>query len=542
MCNKNKLIVKIEGIDYKMEARVLLRLFFNEESFCILNIEDEAEDKHKVEDEVGVGAGADVQDGLENISLLHVKVLRKDSEWLYSAYYYEDAKNQHLIDVQIPLHFSKRTVTDDELNKPGGIILKSQKILLGTCIVDVLSKVTGKKLPYGALTGIRPVKLAIHCIDDGMDKERTINFLIETTSMSEEKARLLYDVALLEKPYINADSMSVYHTQYQSFNPNVHLYIGIPFCVSRCLYCSFTSYPISRYESLVPDFISALKKELVHTYNFIKNKGLRIKSIYIGGGTPTALDNYSFQTILSTVNELFNSNGIEFTVEAGRPDTITSDKLQSMKGAGVTRISINPQTMNSSTLKTIGRNHSPQQIIEKYYLARKLGFNNINMDIIAGLPGENIAMFDYTLKEIEKMSPDSLTVHTMALKRASLLHDEIKSYEMSSDEVVEKMIKAARISANNMEMRPYYLYRQKNILANLENTGYSKPGYECLYNIHTMEECESIIAMGPGSISKFVWPDGKKIERTCNVKEAAQYIERIDEMLKRKDDKINAIW
>ena len=194
--------------------------------------------------------------------------------------------------------------------------------------------------------------------------------------------------------------------------------------------------------------------------------------------------------------------------------------------------------MNASTLKAIGRNHTPEEIVEKFYMSRGLGFNNINMDIIAGLPDEDEVMFRHTLECVERMAPESLTVHTMAIKRASILHENLGScnnhYNLSSDKIVESMINYARQTARNMGMRPYYLYRQKNILANLENTGYAKVGHECIYNIHTMEEVQSIIAMGPGSISKFVSSDGKKIKRTCNIKEVAQYINRIDEMIKRK--------
>ena len=261
---------------------------------------------------------------------------------------------------------------------------------------------------------------------------------------------------------------------------------------------------------------------------------LKVKSVYIGGGTPTALDNSNLDRVLRLVNEFFDITNIEFSVEAGRPDTITQEKLIAMNTNNVTRISINPQTMNASTLKAIGRNHTPEAIIDKFNMARDLGFNNINMDIIAGLPNEDNEMFKYTLEEIGKMAPDSLTVHTMAIKRASILHENIENYNLTTDKTVEAMIEDARQSAKNMDMRPYYLYRQKNILANLENTGYAKVGYECLYNIHTMEEVQSIIAMGAGSISKFVSSDGKKIERTYNVKEVAQYIDRIDEMIERK--------
>ena len=434
---------------------------------------------------------------------------------------FEMIKNIDSYDIN-PQYSCEKQISADDMKKPGGSLLKSRKIIVGACIVEVLSKVTGKKLPYGSLTGVRPVKLAMQYVEDGLNKTEIIKQLVNTTCMSQKKAALLYDVAVVERPFINVDPKSV------------HLYIGIPFCASRCLYCSFTSYPVGRYGSLIPGFIDALEKEIRYVGRMVEENKLKVKSVYIGGGTPTALDNINLDRVLKLVNGSFDINNVEFSVEAGRPDTITQEKLITMKKKNVTRISINPQTMNASTLKAIGRNHTPEEIVEKFNMARDSGFNNINMDIIAGLPNENEDMFRYTLDQIKKMAPDSLTVHTMAIKRASILHENINSYEITSDKKVEAMIEYARQSAESMDMRPYYLYRQKNILANLENTGYSKLGYECLYNIHTMEEVQTIIAMGAGAISKFVTSDGKKIKRTYNVKEVAQYIERIDEMIERK--------
>ena len=511
MSENKKLWVKITGIDMDLEAWGLIRLFFDEDLFTFIK---------EGFNEESFTPGA----------FLDVNVINGE-EWVCIACYYyhipkfETIKNLEFSDIK-PQYSCTRQVSADDIKKPGGRLLKSKKILAGACIVDVLSRVTGKLLPYGSLTGIRPVKLAMQCIEDGLDKPGAIKQLVKITSMNEEKASLLYDIAVAERPLISIDPKSV------------HLYIGIPFCKTRCLYCSFTSYPVERNISLIPAFLDALEKEIIFVKKIVDENKLKIKSVYIGGGTPTALDDSNLNRVLQLVNESFDINSVEFTVEAGRPDTITYEKLNTMKINNVTRISINPQTMNASTLKAIGRNHTPEEVVEKFKMARDMGFDNINMDIIAGLPNEDENMFRHTLEWIERMAPESFTVHTMAIKRASILHENIEScnhhYNLTPDKTVEAMIKDARQAAVNMGMRPYYLYRQKNILANLENTGYAKAGRECVYNIHTMEEVQSIIAMGPGSISKFVSPDGKKIKRTCNVKEIAQYIGRIDEMIERK--------
>ncbi len=519
MSENKKLWIKITGIDMNLEAWGLIRLFFNDDLFAIIT-------EGFTENSFAPGA------------FLAVNVVNGE-EWLCKVDYYHIIEKFEIIkDIDScnikPQYSCENKITANDLKKPGGSLLKSRKIVAGTCIVEVLSKVTGKQLPYGSLTGIRPVKLAMQCVEDGLDKSQSIKHLVKATCMNEEKAALLYDIAVVERPFINVNPKSI------------HLYIGIPFCKTRCMYCSFTSYPVDRYRSLIPAVMDALEKEIRFVRRIVEENKLKIKSVYIGGGTPTALDNSNLNRILRLVNESFDINNVEFSVEAGRPDTITREKLLTMKDNNITRISINPQTMNASTLKAIGRNHTPEEIVEKFNMSRDMGFNNINMDIIAGLPNEDGKMFKHTLDWIEKMVPESLTVHTMAIKRASILHENIENcnnfYKLTPDLTVESMINNARQAAENMGMRPYYLYRQKNILANLENTGYAKAGYECLYNIHSMEEVQSIIAMGAGSISKFVSPDGKKIERTYNVRDVAQYIDRIDEMIERKKAVIENIF
>jgi coproporphyrinogen dehydrogenase HemZ len=503
MSDPKGLWVKIDGIEMEHEAWLLIRLFFKDEYFRFYS-----------ENEYISG------------SLLYIRV-KNEGIWECRAEYYSNIEGLDVLQdishgLLKPDLSSSKTVSESEIRESGGSILKSRKILVGAVIYDVLSKAAGKQLPYGALTGVRPVKLAMSCLKDGLDKEGTIRMLVRATGMSREKAGLLYDVAEAEMPYIETDPKSV------------HLYIGIPFCTSRCLYCSFVSYATAGLRSIIPGYIDALEKEIRFAGEMVKTNALAVRSAYIGGGTPTALDEYSLNKVLELVNQTFDLRNTEFTVEAGRPDTITEEKLKILKNNYITRISINPQTMNNETLRTIGRNHTSEDITVKYMMAREMGFGNINMDIIAGLPGEDETMFAYTLEKIEEMAPDSLTVHTMAVKRASRLHENAGMFRLAPDNVTEAMTEMAGRSARIMGMRPYYLYRQKNILANLENTGYAKPGYECIYNINTMEEYQTIIAMGAGAISKFISQDGKKIERACNVKEVAQYISRIDEMLERK--------
>lgn len=493
--------VNITGIEMNFEAWELLRLFFNADSIHFIS---ENSSKINVPEAINLDTCLNPGDAAktEKTHLMLIKVDENDKAWSCQVSYFPEILKKDIADYLVSdyetQYFSKKSFELSEMSLPGGKILKSRKIIVGACISEIMSRYTNKILPYGALIGVRPVKLAMQCLDDGLDKVRTTDLLVKATGMSASKAALLYDIAAAEKPVL------------QKHKNAVHLYIGIPFCASRCLYCSFTAYPIHIYKDRVEAYVSALIKEINQTSQWAKENEVNIGSVYVGGGTPTAIDANSLDSILKVLNRNFDIKGLEFTVEAGRPDTISEDKLEVMLSNNVTRISINPQTMNSETLRLIGRNHSPEDIENKFYMARAMGFKNINMDIIAGLPGEDEAMFRRTLDKIEAMAPESMTVHTMAIKRASRLREEESSFLLTQDYVVEAMIDEARRSAYKMGMRPYYLYRQKNVLANLENTGYCKPGFECHYNIHTMEEKQTIIAFGAGAISKFVFPEEKK--------------------------------
>ncbi len=382
---------------------------------------------------------------------------------------------------------------------------------------------TGRTLPWGSLTGIRPTKIAYGMLEDGRDEREILRMFTEQYEVSSEKALLGLDIAKRELEILR----EVHYEQGYS------LYIGIPFCPTTCLYCSFTSYPIGGCRKLVDAYIDCLIREMAYVAE--RMSGRILDSVYIGGGTPTTLEPEQLDRLLSALRERFDFSSVqEFTVEAGRADSITEEKLRVLFRHGVGRISVNPQTMKQETLDIIGRKATVEQVIEAFGLAREVGFTNINMDIILGLPGESEADVRHTIECITELAPDSLTVHSLAIKRASSLSQWIEKNGIETLRNTDETMAIAAQGARNLGMAPYYLYRQKNMSGNFENVGYAKPGKYGLYNILIMEEKQTIVALGAGSITKAVWPDGR-IERCENVKDVAGYIERIDEMLARKE-------
>lgn len=399
---------------------------------------------------------------------------------------------------------------------------KKLKTPLKLLLYGALNRLTGKTLPWGALTGIRPVKIVNTLLEKGESLTAVAAKMQDYYKLSPEKTRLAIDVAVNERKYLTINENSI------------SIYIGIPFCTSRCLYCSFPSVSTERYGNCISDYLKALEKEVQWTAAWLKGNGRILDTVYIGGGTPTALPEKEFNRLLHDIVPILPVETVrEYTVEAGRPDTITREKLRSMKDAGVSRISVNPQTMQDKTLVKIGRSHTARQFVEAFQMAREEGFHNINCDLIAGLPDETLSDFESTLEQIRALKPESVTVHTMSLKRASRLNEEKEHFTQTTDDVVAAMVDLAAIRAGEMGFLPYYLYRQKNILANLENVGYARPGFEGIYNILIMEEIQTILALGAGATSKVVYPDNR-IERIFNVKNVEQYIQRIDEMLERK--------
>lgn len=379
--------------------------------------------------------------------------------------------------------------------------------------------------PWGILTGIRPSKIAARMLKNGMTAESAAKQFVREYGTTSQKAQLAVQTASAELPIID-----------NIYEDGVSLYIGIPFCPSRCLYCSFVTCGTRQAAKLTDKYIEMLKREISYTAQIIRENGSRVETVYIGGGTPTTLSAELLDNMLSHLFSEFDMSFCkEFTVEAGRPDTITREKLEVLKRHGVGRISINPQSMNEETMKLIGRAHTPEQIKDAFRLARDCGFDNINMDVIAGLPGENLDMFKRTLTEVEKLSPENTTVHVMSIKRSSRLHEYLEDYQLPAGETAAQMVDFAYDYLSSCGKHPYYMYRQKNQLGNLENVGYTKKGCENLYNIYIMEEVQTIISLGCGGVTKTVDRTTDRIERIFNVKEPKDYIERIDEMLTRKD-------
>ena len=310
------------------------------------------------------------------------------------------------------------------------------------------------------------------------------------------------------------------------------VYIGIPFCTTRCAYCSFASGEIGDGRLVAP-YMEALSREIRACAPLIRRSGRSLRALYVGGGTPTALPLEHFQQLLDLIREFF-PDAAEITVEAGRPDTLTREKLRAVREAGVSRISINPQTMNDRTLRIIGRAHTAQQVREAYALAREEGIAHINMDVIAGLPGEEEADFDRTMADALLLRPESLTVHTLALKRSSRM--SLENAPLPDGQMAARMVARGLETARFLGMQPYYLYRQKYMAGNLENTGYALPGHACLYNVDMMEETSHILALGAGGISKRIWPQEGRITRAPNVSNIPDYIARVDEMIRRKEE------
>ena len=405
---------------------------------------------------------------------------------------------------------------------PAGADRYTVKNRLKTLLYQVLVSMTGHTLPWGNLTGIRPVKIPMALLAQGMEPENIKRQLQEQYFISPEKAELAVSIASRERSILEGISC----------RDSYSLYVGIPFCPSICLYCSFSSSPVGIWKDQVDRYLDALCHEIEETSQLMAEK--KLTTVYMGGGTPTTLEPEQMDRLLTKLEECFPVKDVlEFTVEAGRPDSITAEKLQVLRDHGISRISVNPQTMNQKTLDIIGRRHTVEDTEKAFYLAREMGFDNINMDLIVGLPGEGKEEVAYTMRQVGRMDPDNVTVHSLALKRATRLHLFKDDYMDTSFKTSGEIMDMTRESCERSGLYPYYLYRQKNMAGNFENTGYARPGMEGLYNILIMEEVQSILALGAGASTKFVLsPD--HIERVENVKDIRQYLDRIDEMIERK--------
>ncbi|MCR5674935.1 MAG: coproporphyrinogen dehydrogenase HemZ [Lachnospiraceae bacterium] len=401
--------------------------------------------------------------------------------------------------------------------------LYNAKNALKRLLYRMLSGQTGKQLPWGSLTGIRPTHIPATLLQAGRDDATILKELADTYHVSSEKAALALEIAKREREVLSGDA----------FADGYSLYAGIPFCPTTCLYCSFPSYPAGAWADRIDAYLDALIRELRAVSELFQ--GRRLCTVYIGGGTPTTLSPAQSDRLLTAIETLFDLSHVrEITVEAGRPDSVTEEKLQTLKAHGVTRLSINPQTMQQRTLDLIGRRHSVDDVVRAFALARSFGCFSINMDLILGLPGENAADVSETMDRIEALAPDDLTLHALAVKRGSRMQALLESGKASFPAFrdIEAATELAQKRARGMGLKPYYLYRQKNIAGNFENTGYAREDAIGLYNILINSDVHSIAACGAGAVSKRV--SGDAVNRAENVRELTQYLDRIDEMIDRK--------
>lgn len=424
---------------------------------------------------------------------------------------FTDGEHQAEGSVQIPPH------EDDErlltLHRK-----RAARRLVRQTLYDLCRVVTGIHPPWGSLTGIRPTHLMYEAIGLGLTGEAAKQYVIDHFDVQRDRADILWEIAQVQGVLPPPEDRWM------------DVYIGIPFCTTRCTYCSFSSGELGK-GTLVEPYLTALFREMEACSGMIAATGRQLRAVYVGGGTPTSLNEDQLRRLLDKMMQCF-PGAMEYTVEAGRPDTITPGKLAAIKAAGVGRISINPQTMNDETLRIIGRAHTAQQVIDAYAMAREEGIRHINMDVIAGLPGETVEDFARTMEYAKQLRPESLTVHTLAIKRSTRLHFE--NYRFPTGVEAGQMVQLGLETARALGMQPYYLYRQKNMAGNQENIGYAIPGHACQYNVDIMEETTHILALGAGGISKRVYEDEGHIGRAPNVVNIEHYIARVDEMIQRK--------
>lgn len=503
-------VVKLDKAQYTYDVHALVKAFFPREHVKIITSETEHLKREKLLDGVRIRMDFD-ENG--DVRLEYFEAFHNEGDGIGSS-----RTDEAKIYTWSPASERRQDFSMDTRQEPGTEYKNAFKRFLYRSLCDI----TGKELPWGNLTGIRPTKLVLGMLEAGKEENEILDFMRERHYVSEQKLALSLDIARRERKLL-----STLHGK-----DGYSLYIGIPFCPTTCLYCSFTSYPICAYRDMVEAYIECLIREMIVTAEL--QKGKILDTVYIGGGTPTTLEACQLEHLIVSLKDIFDFSTVqEFTVEAGRADSITEEKLRVLRRQGVTRISVNPQTMREETLKFIGRQASAAQTVEAFSMARKLGFGNINMDMIVGLPTETAEDVAETVRKIVALNPDSLTVHSLAVKRASRLRQFMDEDKITLSGDGRDMMEIAALGARQMDMHPYYLYRQKNMTGNLENVGYAREGKYGIYNILIMEEKQTIVALGAGSITKRVYSDGR-IERCENVKDVAQYIGRIEEMIERK--------
>lgn len=457
---------------------------------------------------------------LENLTRLFfpnekITVIRDFSE-PQPPYIYTEVSDKITISVNIGSFNKSKTavkkLTDDD-----------NELVSAQLLYKLLCDFTGLTQPWGILTGVRPVKLLRRLAEESSE-EQAVKKFEKDFFVSNEKIALSRETEHNERKILELSKP-------ESFS----LYVGIPFCPSRCSYCSFVMASIERAEKLIEPYTKLLCEEIKQTAEIANKLGLRLETVYFGGGTPTTLSAEQLDTVLRTVNKSFDmSTCREFTVEAGRPDTIDIAKLLALKENKVDRISINPQTVNDEVLKTIGRKHTAQQFFDAFELARKCGFDNINTDLIAGLPTDTPESFKNSLDSIVRLNAECITVHTLCMKRASRLTTEGVTLDLQQARDAREMLAYTQNILGQNEYIPYYMYRQSRMVGNLENVGWSKKGFESLYNVYVMDETHTILACGSGGVTKLKRNNPDYLERIFNFKYPYEYIDRFDELIQRK--------
>ena len=457
---------------------------------------------------------------LENLTRLFfpnekITVIRDFSE-PQPPYSYTEVSDKIIISVNIG-SFNKSETAVKKLTDDDNELVSAQ------LLYKLLCDFTGLTQPWGILTGVRPVKLLRRLAEES-NEEQAVKKFEKDFFVSNEKIALSRETEHNERKILELSKP-------ESFS----LYVGIPFCPSRCSYCSFVMASIERAEKLIEPYTKLLCEEIKRTAEIANKLGLRLETVYFGGGTPTTLSAEQLDTVLRTVNKSFDmSTCREFTVEAGRPDTIDIAKLFALKENKVDRISINPQTVNDEVLKTIGRKHTAQQFFDAFELARKCGFDNINTDLIAGLPTDTPESFKNSLDSIVRLNAECITVHTLCMKRASRLTTEGVTLDLQQARDAREMLAYTQNILGQNEYIPYYMYRQSRMVGNLENVGWSKRGFESLYNVYVMDETHTILACGSGGVTKLKRNNPDYLERIFNFKYPYEYIDRFDELIQRK--------
>lgn len=488
MNNSNKMPIVLIGNSFKYEIESVCKLFFHTERFIFSD---------KVEDAKGES--------------FIIAVVSRGDEITLSADVRLNGGETAFRECRLPLDSEDKTV----------------EMELCRLIYGILSSKTGIVPPWGLMTGIRPVKKVTELMEQGLNRDEIERRLTEKYQISRKKFDLVYETAVNQQPILESIDRSA-----------ASLYVSIPFCPTRCSYCSFVSHSIASAKKLMPEYVDALCRELKILGEIVRDTDTKIDTVYFGGGTPTSVSAEELRKIMDAVGSNFDLTKIrEYSVEAGRPDTITEEKLRVIKEMGADRISVNPQTLNDDVLRVIGRKHSGEDAIRAFELAREIGFDNINTDLIAGLPTESAESFRNTLDRICELSPESITVHTLTVKRSAEL---FRDGNINMDNPAAEMVDYSIEKLMSQGYAPYYMYRQKNTVDNLENVGYAKKGYESQYNIFIMDETQTILGAGCAASTKLVYPDGL-ITRIHNYKYPYEYISRFEQLMEKKGEVIECL-